>query len=63
MIITMRDVRASKMCAKGARTFFSRHSLDWRAFLDVGIDSAVLENTKDEMAIRVVREAHARRRG
>ncbi len=54
MIVTMRDVRACKMCARGARAFFNRHGLDWSDFIRNGIDSSVLEATGDAMALRVV---------
>ena len=54
MIITMRDLRAAKVCSKGARAFFIRHGLDWSEFLKSGIDSDKLESTGDKMAISVV---------
>lgn len=60
MIVTMRDVRACKMCARGARAFFVRHGLDWGDFLVNGIDSKALEQTGDAMAMRVV--AHVSRK-
>lgn len=61
MIITMRDVRAAKACAKGAREFFKRHNLDWAEFLRSGIDAATLEKTGDAMALHVIEVARARR--
>ena len=57
MIITMRDIRAAKMCSLGARAFFIRHGLDWSAFLKNGIDSDKVLATGDAMAIRVVEVA------
>lgn len=54
MIVTMRDVRACKMCARGARAFFKRHGLDWSDFIRNGIDASVLEATGDAMALKVV---------
>ena len=57
MIITMRDVRACNMCAKGAREFFQRHNLSWQDFIKNGIDSALLEKTGDAMAIKVIENA------
>jgi hypothetical protein len=58
MKVTMRDVRACKMCAKGARAFFKKHNLDWHDFLRNGIDCDVLEGLNDAMASKVV--AHVR---
>jgi hypothetical protein len=61
MIITMRDLRAASICGRGAKLFFERHSLDWRAFVKNGISAADLEKTGDAMALRVVEVANARR--
>lgn len=61
MIITMRDVRAAKMCSRGARAWFVRHGLDWAAFLREGIQDDVLLATGDAMAIRVVEVARGER--
>jgi len=58
--VTMADVRACKMCARGARAFFRRHGLDWSQFIREGIDAEVLMATGDAMAMRVVE--HAKRR-
>ena len=58
--VWMRDVRAIKGCAKGARAFCSTHGIDYRAFLERGVDSAVLEATGDAMALRLVEEARRR---
>lgn len=63
MIITMRDIRAAKICGRGAKMFFERHGLDWRKFVKEGIDSEVLESTGDAMALHVVEVANAGRRG
>lgn len=60
VIVTLKDVRAAKMCAKGAREFFKRHNLDWSAFVKDGIDSEILEMTGDAMALKVVEVARAR---
>lgn len=62
MMITMRDIRAAKMCSRGARQFFERHGLDWSTFLKEGIDAELLAQTGDAMALRVVEVANARRR-
>lgn len=55
--IKMRDVRAAKMCSRGARDFFKRNNLDWKEFLNNGVDSNDLILTKDSMAIHVIEVA------
>jgi len=60
MIITMRHVRAAKMCSSGARRFFIRNGLDWQSFLKKGIDEEAIVSTGDAMGIRVVEVAHGR---
>lgn len=62
MIITMRDIRAAKMCSRGARKFFERHGLDWGAFVKSGISAEKLEATGDAMAIQVVEVARGRKK-
>lgn len=62
MIITMSDARAAKMCSKGTRAFFSRHGLDYSAFLRDGIKSELLVATGDAMALQVIEVARGRRR-
>lgn len=57
MIVYMQDVRNAKMCAKGARSFFISHNLDFQDFLKNGIDSKLLLATNDTMALQVVEVA------
>jgi hypothetical protein len=57
--ITIDHVRAAGLCVHGARTWFARHALDFRAFLQQGLDARTLLATGDAMAERVV--AFARR--
>ena len=57
----MRDVRAAKMCSRGARNFLTRHGIDWSEFIKHGIDAAVIEATGDAMAKKVVEVARERR--
>lgn len=45
-IIKLCDQRALGVC-KGARHWFERHGLDWRAYLRDGIDVADLRATGD----------------
>jgi len=61
MIVTMRDLREAKICGRGARIFFEKHQLDWRAFVKQGINSEDLSATQDAMALHVVEVANARR--
>ena len=58
--ITMRHIRAAKMCSSGARAWFNRHGFDWSDFLKHGIDSDKVLATGDAMAIRVVEVANGR---
>lgn len=52
--ITMRHMREMRYCASGVRTFFTRHSLDYTAFLKSGIPAEQLAATGDAMASKVV---------
>lgn len=60
VMVTMADVRRARMCSRGARAFFDRHTLDWDAFLRDGIGSDLLEATGDAMAMKVVEVARGR---
>jgi len=57
VVVRMEHVRKAKMCSDGARGFFKRHNLDWCAFLKHGIDSKLLIETGDAMALKVVKVA------
>lgn len=59
-LVTMRDVRAARMCSRGARAFFERHRLDWAAFLKGGLPASVIEATGDAMALKVAEVARGR---
>ncbi len=59
VLVTIAHVRAAGMCVHGARAFFARHGLDFRAFLRDGIPAQVLLATGDAMARRVVEVAQA----
>jgi hypothetical protein len=37
LIVTVQDLRASRICLQGARPWFRRHGLDWQAFLAHGL--------------------------
>ena len=60
MIITMRDMRAAKMCSRGVRQFFKRHGFDWSDFLKNGIEAEKLLATGDAQAARVVEVARGK---
>lgn len=61
MIVTMRHIRAAKMCSRGACAFFKRHNLDWSSFLKNGIPEEELIATGDAMALQVVEVANGQR--
>ena len=61
MRITMRDIRAAKMCSRGARQFFDRHGLDWGDFVRNGVLIEIIEKIDDAMAQQVVGVARERR--
>ncbi len=61
LIIRMDDVRAVKMCSRGARAFFERHGLDWSEFLANGITADKLVATGDPMALQVVEATRGRK--
>ena len=61
MRITMRDIRAAKMCSRGARQFFDRHGLDWGDFVRNGVLIEVIEKIDDAMAQQVVGVAREQR--
>lgn len=60
VIVTMRDIRAARMCSSGTRAFFKRHGLDWWKFLRDGLPADQLEATGDAMALKVVEIARGR---
>lgn len=49
--------RRCGFCRSGAKAFFNRHGLDWRAFVRDGIPAEVLEATGDGLALALVRWA------
>ena len=53
--VYMRDIRASRMCAYGARQFFVKHGWDWSTFLREGISLSTVAAARDAMADKVVR--------
>lgn len=57
MRIYMSDLRKAKMCARGSRAFFLSQGWDWQDFLKNGRDAQDFINTKDAMALQVVKVA------
>lgn len=60
MIVTLKDVRTARLCLRGARGWFARHRLDYRAFVERGLPADVLAATGCEMARRAIAEAERR---
>jgi len=54
MRITVTDIQQAGHCAVGIRRWFNEHGLNFRSFLKDGIDAAVLLDTGDALAQRVV---------
>lgn len=61
MRIYIRNLRQSKICLAGARSWWKKNNLDWKDFLENGIDEKELLATGDAHARRVVDEAHGRK--
>lgn len=59
MRVTIDDVRAIH-CTRGAKAWFERHGLDFRAFLREGIDAETFLACGDQRAEDVVRRKQAR---
>lgn len=61
VVVRMEDIRAARMCSRGARAFFQRHGLDWQEFLRAGISAQKLIETGDAMALALVEVARGRK--
>lgn len=57
ILISMKDVRKMKWCAKGARDFCKRHGIDWEQFRTVGVPAETMLATGDSMAASLVEAA------
>lgn len=60
--ITITDVRAAGHCARGAKDWFERHGLDFRAFLKDGASEEELLATGDALAVEVIKHKRERDR-
>lgn len=54
LIVTVDHARGAGLCVAGMRAWFDRHGLDFRDFLDRGIEADRLLATGDAMALRAV---------
>jgi len=63
MIIRIDDMRRAGHCVRGVRGWFATHGLDFRDFLENGIEADQLVATGDALAERVVKLAEERRGG
>lgn len=60
LILTMDDLRRHH-CVSGIRRWFAANGLDFRDFVQKGIDAEVLLATGDALAVAVVEDAVRRR--
>ena len=58
--IDINDIRQAGHCVRGAREWFERHDLDFRAFLKGGIDVETLLATGDHLAVDVIERKRER---
>lgn len=61
--VTIDDVRRAGHCARGAKAWFERHGLDFRAFLKDGIDEEEFLASGDALAERIVKMKREREAG
>lgn len=60
VLITIEDIRSSKMCSSGAREFCMKNNLNWNEFLEHGIYATQLSHIEDAMVDRVIEVARGR---
>jgi hypothetical protein len=60
--VTIDDVRRAGHCVKGAREWFDRHGLDFRDFIQNGIEEKKFLASGDDIAAAIVK-ARDRRGG
>ncbi len=60
LIVTVQDARDAGLCSPGQRAWFRRHGLDFRKFLDQGIEAVTLAALDDAMADRAIQQARQR---
>jgi hypothetical protein len=59
VLVTIEHVRKARLCARGARTWFTKHDLDYMKFVQHGYPASVIEATGDAFGARVVAIARA----
>lgn len=57
LVVTMRHVRAAKLCSRGARAWCEANGFSWSVLLDGGLSAEELERTGDPLALRAVAAA------
>ena len=58
--VILQDLSTARYCLAGMRPWFTRHGLNWQAFLDHGIAADELRATGDALIVPVIRAAEAR---
>ena len=53
-IVTMADVIAAGLCATGCRPWFKARNLDFRSFIENGIQEEILAELHDPLADRAI---------
>lgn len=61
IMVTMRDIRAARMCSSGARRWFAENGIDWTEFLKRGVPVERLEATGDALGLKVAEVARGRK--
>ena len=57
VIVHVRHIREAKLCSRGARMWFTRHGLDFTAFLTHGIPASQIDNLGDALGKQVAQIA------
>lgn len=56
LVIRIDDIRNAGHCVRGAKAWFERHGLDFRAFIKDGISAQEFIDKGDALAARVVKK-------
>lgn len=59
--VFIEDAREIGYCVSGQKEFFKRHKLDFKGYLENGLDSEVFRKTGDAMAIKLAEHAEQKR--
>jgi hypothetical protein len=59
MIVSVKDAVELGYCIKGIKEFCKKHNIDFRDFVNHGVDADVLLDTDDAMALKVVEHKKA----